>query len=414
MQLESPQKCIAWESNPIKTKGKSLQKHSIEAPLEMINEVHYLIEVEDKGIQAFTTPQLSTCLNQHIDIFVANPLKNEMDLVLSITATPVTTLKEVSEIPRETNSKYKEYPLSESERNELNVLLVEFSDVLADKNDPLGQTDKLEHEIDTGNESPIRQKPYRLSPSQKEKIEIAPYRYEACGKIERVNPILTTGIAHHINSNHTDWDLLLPGVLFAHRTSVVRTLGVSPFQLLFGRLPMLPPDIENTPQTVLTTDQDDQLKRITSSLEYADSILKRKLNRSQVKTENDNENPDYKQYPLESFVWLTSHKKEKGRSPKFLPKYSGPHQIVEVIPPSNYKLKTPSGKLLKRPIHHSRLKLHKGDKPTTPIFSDESLISEDEWEEEDDIPLIELQKRLREEEEENLPLSELKKRINKN
>ena len=70
---------------------------------------------------------------------------------------------------------------------------------------------------------------------------------------------------------------------------------------------MLPPDIENTPQTVLTTDQDDQLKRITSSLEYADSILKRKLNRSQVKTENDNENPDYKQYPLESFVWLTSH-----------------------------------------------------------------------------------------------------------
>ena len=177
---------------------------------------------------------------------------------------------------------------------------------------------------------------------------------------------------------------------------------------------MLPPDIENTPQTVLTTDQDDQLKRITSSLEYADSILKRKLNRSQVKTENDNENPDYKQYPLESFVWLTSHKKEKGRSPKFLPKYSGPHQIVEVIPPSNYKLKTPSGKLLKRPIHHSRLKLHKGDKPTTPIFSDESLISEDEWEEEDDIPLIELQKRLREEEEENLPLSELKKRINKN
>ena len=80
MQLESPQKCIAWESNPIKTKGKSLQKHSIEAPLEMINEVQYLVEVEGKGNQAFTTPQLSTCLNQHIYIFVANPLKNEMNL----------------------------------------------------------------------------------------------------------------------------------------------------------------------------------------------------------------------------------------------------------------------------------------------------------------------------------------------
>ena len=82
--------------------------------------------------------------------------------------------------------------------------------------------------------------------------------------------------------------------------------------------------------------------------------------------ENDNENPDYKQYPLNTFVWLTSHKKEKGRSPKFLPKFSGPHQIVEVIPPSNYRLKTPSGKLLKCPIHHSRLKLHNGDKPAPP------------------------------------------------
>ena len=81
-----------------------------------------------------------------------------------------------------------------------------------------------------------------------EKIEIAPYRHEACRKFERVNPIITIGIAHHVNSNHTDWDLHLPGVLFAHRSSVVRTLGVSPFQLLFGWLPMLPPDVEKTPQ----------------------------------------------------------------------------------------------------------------------------------------------------------------------
>ena len=98
---------------------------------------------------------------------------------------------------------------------------------------------------------------------------------------------------------------------------------------------------------------------------------------------------------VHSYVWLTSHKTEKGRSPKFMPKYSGPYQIIEVIPAVNNRLKTPYGKILKHPVHHDRLKPHKGDplKPTEdkPLVS----ITEEAWEEEDDIPLVELRKRLR-------------------
>lgn len=170
-KLENPRKDTIWESMPIKTKGKSLQKHSIETPLEMIDDVQYLIEVEDKGSQVFTTPQLATCLDRRIEIFVANPLRSETEVVLTISATPVVTVKEVEELTKEVGKKYKPYPLSEEERKELNDLLEEFSDVLADKGDPIGQTDRLEHEIDTGNERPIRQQAYRLSPSQKERLE---------------------------------------------------------------------------------------------------------------------------------------------------------------------------------------------------------------------------------------------------
>ena len=229
-----------------------------------------------------------------------------------------------------------------------------------------------------------------------EKLKSTPRHPSSNGFIERQNQVIVGGIANHVNANHNNWDELLPGVLFAHRTAIVRTKGESPYELLFGRLPILPPDIEHTPTIVLTTSQHDHLKRLTENLNYSNEILRKQYTKAQVKSENDNENPDFEQYPVHSYVWLTSHKTEKGRSPKFMPKYSGPHQIVEVIPPVNYRLKTPSGKILKHPVHHDRLKPHKGD-PPKPV-EDEPLVSitEEAWEEEDDIPLVELRKRLRE------------------
>ena len=70
-----------------------------------------------------------------------------------------------------TSKNYLPYPLTASQKRELDELLKEFSEVLADKTDPLGTTDRITHAIDIGDERPIRQQPYRLSSSQKEKLK---------------------------------------------------------------------------------------------------------------------------------------------------------------------------------------------------------------------------------------------------
>ena len=44
-----------------------------------------------------------------------------------------------------------------------------------------------------------------------------------------------------------DWDLFLPSLLFAYRTSAYETTATTPFQLMFGRDPRLPEDLYNIP-----------------------------------------------------------------------------------------------------------------------------------------------------------------------
>ncbi|KAE9136892.1 hypothetical protein PF010_g1514 [Phytophthora fragariae] len=46
-----------------------------------------------------------------------------------------------------------------------------------------------------------------------------------------------------VNETQTDWDLYLPRVLFAYRTSYHEALRDSPFFSLYGRDPVLPLDL---------------------------------------------------------------------------------------------------------------------------------------------------------------------------
>ena len=161
----------------------------------------------------------------------------------------------------------------------------------------------------------------------------------------------------------------------------------------------------------MTADQRDHLARLTASLEYADSLLQRQQNKSQVKAENDAENEKFETYPLDSYVWLTSHKSVKGRSPKFLQKFSGPHRIIEIKPPVNYRLQTPSGKILKSFVHHDRLKPHRGAVPDSKDPEKVQIVPEETWEEDDDIPLAELLRRMADDKEDNIALADLKKQL---
>ncbi|OMJ20298.1 hypothetical protein AYI69_g6271 [Smittium culicis] len=45
-----------------------------------------------------------------------------------------------------------------------------------------------------------------------------------------------------INNSHTDWDLDIHMLAFAHRSAIKRSMGIYPFMALYDREPRLPCD----------------------------------------------------------------------------------------------------------------------------------------------------------------------------
>ena len=76
----------------------------------------------------------------------------------------------------------------------------------------------------------------RLFTLTKTKHRIASaYHPQTNGLVERYNATLQRSLIKLVNENQTDWDTHLDGVLFAYRTSVHKSTGFSPFEIMFGR-----------------------------------------------------------------------------------------------------------------------------------------------------------------------------------
>ncbi|KAE9305994.1 hypothetical protein PR003_g21348 [Phytophthora rubi] len=71
----------------------------------------------------------------------------------------------------------------------------------------------------------------------------AAYHPQTQGLVERFNGTLIGMLKMHVSEAQTDWDLYLPRVLFAYRTSYHESLGDTPFFTLYGRDATLPLDV---------------------------------------------------------------------------------------------------------------------------------------------------------------------------
>ncbi len=65
----------------------------------------------------------------------------------------------------------------------------------------------------------------------------SPYRPQADGVVERFNRTLLKLIGAYVGPLQTDWDELLPYVLYAFNNSFSRATGCTPFSIVFGREP---------------------------------------------------------------------------------------------------------------------------------------------------------------------------------
>ena len=66
-------------------------------------------------------------------------------------------------------------------------------------------------------------------------IKTTPYHPQTDGLVERFNQTLKQMLRNVINQNGSDWDELLPYVLYAYREVPQASTGFSPFELIYGR-----------------------------------------------------------------------------------------------------------------------------------------------------------------------------------
>lgn len=64
------------------------------------------------------------------------------------------------------------------------------------------------------------------------------------GQIERVNQVMEDMLRSHVASKQSNWEERLPFVEFAYNNSKHSSIGMAPFRVMFGYVPLIPLDLD--------------------------------------------------------------------------------------------------------------------------------------------------------------------------
>ena len=108
------------------------------------------------------------------------------------------------------------------------------------------------------------------------------YNPKANGRIERANKTIKKMISHFVNKKHNNWHEILPYVVFAYNVSYHESTKFSPFNLVYGREPLIPTDISLSSSQVDNI-SDIDAKVLYEKLNYARQLALDNIKHAQVK-----------------------------------------------------------------------------------------------------------------------------------
>ncbi|CAF1150375.1 unnamed protein product [Didymodactylos carnosus] len=158
-----------------------------------------------------------------------------------------------------------------------------------------------------------------------------PYHPQTNGQIERYNSTMDSKIATLSNERKTDWDEQLPFVTFNYNTTIHATTKQIPFEMMFGRLPVLPFDHQDE---LVSLEQDSEhvskLNQYLSSLtEQAKATIKKAQEKYKSRYDDHRSNPSYNTNDLVLVKSLHSRH-------KFDIRHEGPFKIIQRLTDKTY------------------------------------------------------------------------------
>jgi transposase InsO family protein len=199
---------------------------------------------------------------------------------------------------------------------------------------------------------------------------------EGNGLVERFNRFLVQGLYCLMNRQEDDWDLQLPALLFAYRTSVHPTTGETPFFLMHGRDAVLPGDL-----LLSKINQGKQSHQRYARQVYLDLHESYKIVRDRISEMQKKQKRYYDEYhkkkdvefsggdtikPADLVVIYYQEPHVVGESTKFRSKWSVPFRVVRQMSNGvNYEVQGIRNPDMKKIVHVSRIRKYN---PWTPYF----------------------------------------------
>ena len=178
------------------------------------------------------------------------------------------------------------------------------------------------------------------------KIFTTPYRPQADGMAERFNRTLLKLLRAFVDGEQTDWDVVLPYVLFAYNTSRSRMTGEAPYTIIFGREPPAPSygDVLLSTGQVHTaadpTKWREEMQRYIS--DDVAQVIRERSDTKKAKERNARNDGRAAQEPIANgtVVMLTNKSKPvREQKPKLLKRQRGLYVVLERTGPVTYVIR---------------------------------------------------------------------------
>lgn len=184
-----------------------------------------------------------------------------------------------------------------------------------------------------------------------EHIPTTPYTAQSNGLVERANAYIISTLTKFALNNNTDWDKLLPKAILAINISKQKTTGHSPFYLMFGYHPRIPPNEIHFGTILEDIDRAHQLEFLTNARKTALQNINNvhEYNKKNFDLRRLQHNITDGSYVL--YEWY------KPTDNKLTPRYKGPFKVIRRVGSVCYEIQDVQKPEKKKIVHVQFLKI---------------------------------------------------------
>ena len=191
-----------------------------------------------------------------------------------------------------------------------------------------------------------------------EKSSTTAFHPQGDSRCERVNRTVLGMLSKYLSDNHAEWDKHLPLLMLGYRAQVHRSVGYSPFYLMFGRQPRLPVDSDmDVPHVVRSKSAAEYIDDLCAGLRdaYREALKQSDVSHRRNKRRYDSKVSSHS-YKVGDRVMVYRQAVKRGEYHKFRRPWI-PAVIEAVKGDLHYRVKLGDGKIIG--VHHNKLKPHK-------------------------------------------------------